>query len=118
MILGGKVTNPGQLRTPVLLAPRTVSAETGGFQVPTPDTANQIQAWARWVNVHGAEVWSAQSAGVTEAATVTIRYQAEMDATWYVSKDGGTTWYEVVSLDNVQERCEYLEMKVRKVRAG
>ena len=120
MIIGNRVVNPGELRTPVLLAPRKITTGTGGFQVagPDPDPDNQVSAWAKWSNIHGAEVWSAQAAGVTEAATVLIRYHATLNATWYISKDGGSTWFEVISLDNIAERGEYLEIKVKKVEAG
>jgi head-tail adaptor len=118
MNLNGKTFNPGELRTAVLLAPRTVSTETGGFQKPAPDVSHAVSAWAKWVNAHGAEVWTADTAGAVEPATVTIRFLAALDATWYVSKDAGASWFEVVSLDNVQERGEYLELKVTRTRSG
>lgn len=118
MILAGRVINPGELRTPVLLAPRTVTVGAGGFQVPTPDTANQVEAWAKWVNLHGQEVWSAQAAGVSEAATVLIRYRAALDATWYISNDAGVSWFEVISVDDISQRHIYMELKVKRVEAG
>jgi SPP1 family predicted phage head-tail adaptor len=118
MILNGRTINPGELRTPVLLAPRVVSVETGGFQRPAPDTDNQVSAWARWTNAHGAESTQAAMAGAEAPATVLVRYRADVDATWYISKDGGASWYELVSLDNIQERGEYLELRVRGMGAG
>lgn len=118
MILNGKAINPGELRTPILLVPRTVSTETGGFARPAPDTAHQVSAWAKWTNVHGSEAWTASANGIQEPATVLIRYNASLDASWYVSKDNGVSWFEVVSLDNIQERGEYLELKVKRVKVG
>lgn len=117
MILGGKVTNPGELRTPVLLAPRSVSTETGGFPSATPDTAHQVTAWAKWTNVHGAEAWTANAQGIEQAATVLIRYRS-MDESWYISRDNGASWYEIVSMDNIQQRGEYIELKIKRVRVA
>ena len=118
MKLNEKPFNPGELRTPILLAPRIVTTATGGFQKPVPDTANQISALAKWVNAHGAEVWAADAAGIMEAAMVTIRYKSQINATWYVSKDNGVTWFEIVSPDNIREYGELLELKVKRLRSG
>lgn len=115
MNLNGKTINPGELRTPVLLAPRTVSTETGGFSQATPDTAHQVSAWARWTNVHGAESWAVNAQGIEQAATVLIRYRS-MDESWYISRDNGASWYEIVSMDDIQARGEYIELKVKRMR--
>ena len=117
MILNGRVINPGDLRTKILLAPRSVSMETG-FQATAPDTAHQVEAWARWENAHGAEVWQAAALQALEPATVLVRYQTGIDRTWYASKDAGASWFEVVSLDDIQERHEYIELKVQRWREG
>ena len=117
MNLNGRTINPGELRAPVLLAPRVITT-SGGFQQPAPDTAHQVSAWARWQNVHGSEVWQAQAAGANQPATVLIRYNASLNNTWYASNDNGASWYEVVSVDDIENRHEYMELKVQKASAG
>ncbi|MDD5367463.1 MAG: phage head closure protein [Anaerolineaceae bacterium] len=114
MNLNGKVTNPGELRTLVQLQSRTVSVETGGFPVPTWTKIADV--WAKWVNVHGSEAWAAQSIEAEAAATVTIRHRNGIDTTCAVLL--GTERYEIVSIDNIQQRNEYLELKVRQMKAG
>lgn len=114
MILGGKVTNPGELRTSVVLASRTVYKDAGGFQRSRFEAVATI--WAKWVNVHGSEAWTANSVQATEAATVTIRYRSDVDLTNCLDKNGKI--FEIVSIDNIQERNEYLELKVKRVEAG
>ncbi len=114
MILNGKVFNPGELRTKVALERRSVSTGTGGFQVPAWQEFAQVKS--KWVNVHGSETWAAQTAGALEPATVTIRYRSDLDATCAIRK--GTVRYEIISLDNIQERNEYLEIKVQRIRSG
>jgi SPP1 family predicted phage head-tail adaptor len=114
MILNGRPFNPGEMRTKITLKSRSVSAETGGFQIPILTTVAEV--WAKWENVHGSEVWTAQSVQAVQPATVTIRYRAGMDTTWSILK--GTDLYEIVSMDDIQERHEYLEIKAQRVRAG
>lgn len=118
MLINGKPVNPGELRTAVLLAPRSVTTATGGFQSSTPDTSKQVSAWARWTNAHGSEVWAASAAGVSEAATVLIRYQSGIDTSWTISNDNGASWWEIVLLDNIQQRSEYIELKVKRMRSA
>lgn len=113
MNLNGKISNPGEMRTQIKLKRRSIT-KASGFQSITPVIVATV--WAKWVNVHGSEVWAAQAAQVKEAATVLIRYREDVDTTCIIEK-GGQDW-EVVSVDNIQERNEYLEIKVKLVTAG
>jgi SPP1 family predicted phage head-tail adaptor len=112
--LNGKPTNPGELRTKITLQKQTVSVETGGFQRPVYVTLGDV--WARWTNVHGSEVWASQLVEAQAPATVLIRYRADVDQTCIALLDGKV--YEIVSIDDIQNRHEYLELKVVFVRSG
>ena len=68
--------------------------------------------------MHGAEVWAANAAGANRPATVLIRYNANLDNTWYVSNDAGANWYEVISVDDIENRHEYQELKLSHTEAG
>ena len=114
MELNGKVTNPGEMRTRITVQRRTVSSSAGGFETATWSTLAEV--WSKWVGVHGSEAWAAQSVQAEQPATVTIRYQAEVDATCSVVR--GSDRFEIVSIDDIRERHEYLELKVRRVRSG
>lgn len=114
MNLNGRVTNPGELRTQVKVQKRTIGADAGGFQVPTWTTLATV--WAKWVNVHGSEAWAAQSIEAEGAATVTIRYRSGIDTTCALLR--GSECYEIISIDNIQQLSEYLELKVRRMKAG
>ncbi len=114
MILSGRPINPGEMRTSVALQKRTVPADAGGAQVPS--WATQATVWARWENVHGQEAWVAQSVQAEAPATPLIRYYAGLGPTWAILKDG--VRYEIVSVDDIQERHEYMELKVRRMRPG
>lgn len=127
MNLNGKPTNPGELRTQITLLSRSVVAAAGGF--PTVRYTTIATVWAKWANVHGSEVWAAATIQADAPATVLIRYRSGLDNTIAVCKGAqtlsaalpsavtGGAW-EVVSLDDVQERHEYVEMKIKRVREG
>ena len=114
MILRGKVINPGELRTEITLKKRVVTSDAGGFPVQTWEKIADV--WARWTNAHGTEVWTADMAGAKMPATVLIRYRSDVDMTCAVEK--GSQMYEIFSIDNIQERNEYLEIKVQKLGSG
>jgi SPP1 family predicted phage head-tail adaptor len=114
MNLNGKVINPGELRTSITLQQRSATGDVGGFVVPGWSTLATV--WARWQNAHGAEVWTAQSVQAEQAATVLIRYRTGLDTTCAVLN--GSDQYEIVSIDDIQNRHEYLELKVKRMRSG
>lgn len=111
MNLNGRPTNPGELRTPITLQTPTVVRGTGGAQRAGYTTLATVLA--KWTNAFGNEVWVSQAGGRTVSpATVRIRYRSDVDGTCQVLK--GSQVYEIVGgVDNIQERGEYLEFKVR-----
>jgi SPP1 family predicted phage head-tail adaptor len=111
MNLNGKTTNPGELRTPITLQTPSISTDAGGAQRPTYATLAVVKA--KWVNAHGAEVWQSQAAQAVSPATVLIRYRGDVTTGCTILKGGQL--YEIVSLDDIQERHEYLELKVKRV---
>lgn len=114
MNLNGKTFNPGDLRKSVKLQRRVVTTGTGGFQTVTwTDIAT---VWAKWENVHGSEAWAANSLQAEQPATVTIRYRSDVDTTCAVLK--GSDRYEIVSMDDIRERHEYIELKVKRITVG
>ncbi len=114
MRLGQKVTNPGELRTIVILKSRSVTTDAGGYQKQSLTTVATV--WAKWVGVHGVEAWAATSANALRAATVTIRYRSDINETWVVSEGGDD--YQIVSIDDLQHRHEYLELKLELIRSA
>jgi len=109
MRIGNTITNPGDLRTKITLQTPAITKATGGAQVVTWSTLATV--WAKWTNVHGSEVWQSQAVQAVGPATVLIRYRADVNTACSILK--GTERYEIVSVDNIQERNEYLELKVK-----
>jgi SPP1 family predicted phage head-tail adaptor len=111
-VINGKPFNPGEMRTQIYLDQRVTTDDAGGFQ---------IQSWveivcvkSKWINAHGREVWEAAAAHALAPATVTIRFRSDIEETWSVRKDG--IRYEIVSMDNIQDRDELIEMKVKLLK--
>jgi SPP1 family predicted phage head-tail adaptor len=104
----------GEMRTRVTLQARSLSTDAGGFQ--TPVWVDIADVWAKWVGVHGSEAWAASSVQAQGAATVTIRYRDDVDSTCAVLV--GDQLYEIVSIDDIRQKHELLELKVQQMRSG
>lgn len=114
MNLNGKVSNPGDLRTCITIEKRAVDEDAGGF--PSAEWSSLAVVKVKWTNAHGSEVWAASAVQASAPATVLMRYRADVDATCALNLNGMR--YEIVSLDNIQQKCEYLELKVQRMRSG
>ena len=114
MIIGGKVTNPGAMNTRITVRNRINGKDSGGF--PLPGTTKAYLIRAEWMPIFGSEVWSTGFQGVVEPANVRIRYKPDIDETWEVMKDGKL--FEIVGIEDVHDRHEYLMLKVKRVKAG
>lgn len=110
MKIGDKTFNPGEMNVRITLLRRENVTGPGGHRRPNYVPVKTV--WAKWVNAHGTEAWVASGQQVISPATVTIRYLA-MDETWAVQKGGEV--FEVVSMDNIREKNELLELNVKKV---
>jgi SPP1 family predicted phage head-tail adaptor len=111
MNLNGRPINPGELRTPITIQVSTIVEDAGGAQ--KPEWSDLADVFAKWTNVHGQEVWASQSVQAQKPATVLIRYLAGVDTQSSILKDGER--YQVVSVDDMQDRHEYMELKVKLV---
>jgi len=109
--------NPGELRTKIRIQYEQTTG-TGSFatkswvdvgSMAASDTPKYIPS--QWVNVHGTEAWIADSVQAQLGATVTIRYRTGITPACRVLL--GSTVYQIVSLDNIRQRNEWLEIKVK-----
>ena len=93
-----------------------ITKDSGGFLSRTSYTEIAADVLVKWTNAHGAEVWEAEAVQAKQPATVWMRYRSDIDVTCVIKK--GSTRYEIVSLDNVGERDEYIEVKVKALTNG
>lgn len=111
-----KYANAGELRTPVYFKSITRSTNENGY--PEDTETNVFGAgnavYCKWVNAHGTEVMTAMELDVKEPATITMRYSPLIVPTLIVYRGEDVDPYEIISVDDVEQRHVWLEIKVRR----
>lgn len=115
MNLDGKITNPGELRTTIIIKSRVITTDQGNFQQKDASTFATVKA--KWVNSHGNESLSSDILQSQMIANVTIRYIEGLNVTFLIEKDG--VLYQIIPpLDDIRDRHEYINFNVKLVQAG
>ncbi|MEG1891364.1 MAG: head-tail adaptor protein [Clostridia bacterium] len=123
--------NVGELRTQIIIKALEPNMDADGYPTETftPIYGDGVSIGCKWVNVHGREVYEAERLNLREAATLTVRYTSlvnqrcriwrsdELGALPYGASDeaAAAIAYEIVSVDDIQNRHELLEIKVKRV---
>lgn len=109
-----KSANAGELRTPVkfMRVDRVVNKNS----VPVETEVNVFgkSVLVKWVNAHGTDAFLAMQMQLREPATITMRYSPLINEQLLVYKGRDPEPYEVISIDNVEERGAWLEIKVQR----
>lgn len=115
-----KSVTAGQMRTKITVKSKTSGINENGR--PTESWTNIFggtnKVFCSWVNAHGTEVYEAKRLGLNEVATITMRYSSlvnERCRIWHESDTQDNDAYEIVSIDNVGDRREFLEIKVKRL---
>ena len=119
-----KQVSAGDLRTPVYFRRVLKGSDSKGAThqreeyVYTDSCDEELPVHCKWVNAHGTEVFSAMQLQLREPATLTMRYSPLINATMLVYKGKDPRPYEIISVDNVEERGRWLELKVQRKGAA
>lgn len=112
-----KSANAGELRTPVFFKAIQRSTDNEGF--PSEHEVNVFgegkYVLTKWVNAHGSEVFSAMQLGLREPVTITMRYSSKINEKLLIYKGADPKPYEVISIDDVEDRHKWLEIKAQRV---
>ena len=84
----------------------------------TDSAGRERPVHCKWVNAHGTEVFSAMQLQIREPATLTVRYSPLIDSTMLVYKGRDPNPYEIISVDNIEDRGQWLELKVQRKGAA
>lgn len=106
MKIGNRITNPGELRTPVLFQNPTVSKDAGGAQ--TIAWADLDTAYVKIVNAHGPEAVTSDALKSVQRSVWTRRYHASVTPLTSGVLNGQR--WQVISVDDIQNRHEYMEL--------
>ena len=113
-----KRANAGELRTRIQIKRRNVVTNDNGFDDDV--TYENVYCdgqyvYCKWVGNHGSEVFSRDSYAERRTATVTMRYSPLADdGKLVVFLYGDPDPWEVVNVDNVEQRNQWLELSLQK----
>lgn len=115
-----KNANAGELRTAVyfMRIERKTDAEGYPHEPEVNAFGEQKSVLCKWVNAHGTETFNAMQLELREPATLTVRYSPLINETLLVYKGTDPEPYEIISVDNVEERNVWLEIKVQRRAAA
>lgn len=102
----------GKLRTAITVKTVTRSSDTDGVPTESESTALTAKCW--WVNAHGTEATENLRLNLGETATITMRYSSLVTVRQRVYRSGDTAPWEIVSIDNVDQRGRWTEIKLRR----
>lgn len=108
-----KSANAGELRTPVIFEMCTETQDADGYSVKEwYNVFGTGGLKVKWVNAHGKEVYESMNLDLKEPATLTARYSPLVAPQCRITKDGEP--YEIISIDDVENRHQWLEIKVQR----
>lgn len=106
--------NAGEMRTKITIKNPVYSIKDGFSREEFVDAFSR-PVWCKWVNAHGSEVYQAAELRLREPATITMRYSPRVTVKSRIWRGSDAEPYEVISINNVNDRCEFLEIKVQRM---
>lgn len=107
-----KYANAGELRTPIKFAEKVQAIDADGYPAEVEKVV--LTTKCKWVNAHGTEVFSAMQQQLKEPATITMRYAPLVNQKLILYKGDDKDPYEVISVDDVEDRHKWMEIKVQR----
>lgn len=78
----------------------------------------EVPYHCKWVNAYGSEVFAARQMLLKESATLTMRYSPKIKIDQLIYKAGDPDPWEIISINDVEERHQWLEVKVGRREAA
>ena len=118
-----KQAQAGELRTRIYIRRTVKTPDHEGSPVQREesvfDPKEPERVWhCKWVNAYGTEAMTAMQLQIQEPATLTMRYSPLIRPDCLIYKLGDPEPYEVVSVNDVEERHTWLEVKVCRRQAA
>lgn len=121
-----KFASAGRMRTRIVIEDRTKepNPESKGYFVEVwKNVFGNRAVFCQWKNAHGTESLEAYKFNLGDVATITMRYSPLITPTCRIFKadgkktsEGTSIPFEVISIDNIDDRREWLEIKIRRKR--
>lgn len=105
------------LRTRITFQSPTVSQGADGAQTTVwANVSTNPTVWAKWINDHGQEAVQSEALQLQQRATVTVRHRSDIKETWRIQRVDDSSYWQILSLDPVQGRNRWVEMRVERVK--
>ena len=111
-----KAANPGELRTPICFVRVEKHTNANGVveERETNIFGGDTTVNCKWVNARGSELFEAMQMELREPATLTLRFSPLYTPELRVYRADSAEPFEVVSIDNVEQRGRWAEIKVQR----
>lgn len=108
----------GSMRTKVHFYDPNPYNSTTGQPMEDPVDVFGGSVWCKWVTQHGSTVFEDLQTETTDNATLTMHYSPLVNTSLYVTRKnkitGADERYEIVSINDIEDRNQYMEVYVRK----
>lgn len=101
----------GDLRHRITLQKYIETTDDEGFS--TQQWQDIATVWASVENLFGREYWQAAAIQAENTVKFTIRYRKDISSDMRIIFQGQQ--YEIISLDNIKYKNEYIEIKAKEV---
>lgn len=115
-----KFAAAGAMRTRIIVCDRAVAQDADGYETPDFDNIypEGIALRCQWQNAFGADALEAEKLGLTDSATLTMRFDPRVDPTCILFRDRDPRPFEVISVNNVLDQGRYMEVRVKRMVAA
>ena len=116
----------GELRTRIYIRSVSKAVDKEGVASEKCETiaigydaqGREIVYHCKWVNAYGSEVFSAKQQLLKASATLTMRYSPKIKIDQLIYKVGDPEPWEIISINDVEDRHQWLEVKVGRREAA
>lgn len=119
-----KAAMTGEMRTRIKVFSITTTKDAEGYDIETLTNVFGAGSYVKckWVNSHGNDVYENQRLELGQVATITMRYTSLITPTciiWHETEAGTVAFprlnsWDVISLNNVEDRRQFLEIVVKR----
>lgn len=102
----------GEMHTKITVKALTPGMDADGY--PTEKWTDVFTVWCNWKNAHGTELYETMRLDLKEVATITMRYSDKINQRCQIFRESDTEPYEIISIDNVEDKRRFLEIKVKR----
>lgn len=118
-----KQAQAGELRTRIYIRRTVKDTDPEGSPIQQEESVfgpeEPERVWhCKWVNAYGAEAFTAMQLQIREPATLTMRYSALIRPDCLIYRLGDPVPYEIISVNDVEDRHHWLEVKVHRREAA